>query len=577
MRLIFTLSVRNLFRQKRRNLFLGIGIGFGMLVLTVASSFSHGVVDVLINDIVGYAYGNLVIEGFAGNNTFKIIRDYPRIREIIYKTIKKEDLRNELNQNVGIYARAVGNGEADNVYIVGVNVRTKAERERLFNNFFTIEKGSFDNFSSKEIEYPIVISKEKAESLNVKVHDYLHVRLPMVTGQIQAARLNVIAVANANNSFMNNVLFMETERVKKLLGYKPWESASLQISLKDPQKKSRYYADLLRSKLKPGILSFTVKVGTLDCALLAYQNNQAAKNLLMKQLYFINGDFKETHSKNGVWVSQELAKKLSLERGESLKFQYQTKYRGVYEGIFLVDGIFQTDNRLPQNTILINEEQIFETYNRFIPGKTILLSEKANPLYPALATEWKLLPKSKDSQELQNKYNQERREATKQSKLDVVTMYEGASYVLQLESVLSLVTVIAVLMLFFIILIGVINTLRMTIRERTREIGTVRAIGMHKSDVRNMFIIETMLLTTIACICGFILGVIIMQFLGMIRFDVNHALSVILKDKHLYFKLNPLALLGNFAIILIISGVTAYFPARRAAKLSPVVALRSYE
>lgn len=60
MGLIFRLSLRNLFRQKRRNLLLGIGISFGMMILVVANSFSHGLVDVLINDIriqIFWAFG----------------------------------------------------------------------------------------------------------------------------------------------------------------------------------------------------------------------------------------------------------------------------------------------------------------------------------------------------------------------------------------------------------------------------------------------------------------------------------------------------------------------------------------
>ena len=48
-------------------------------------------------------------------------------------------------------------------------------------------------------------------------------------------------------------------------------------------------------------------------------------------------------------------------------------------------------------------------------------------------------------------------------------MYEGASDILKLEGVLNSITFIAVLLLFFIILVGVINTLRMTIKERTRK------------------------------------------------------------------------------------------------------------
>lgn len=68
MGLVFRLSLRNLFRQKRRNLMLGIGIAFGMMILVIANSFSHGMVDVLIKDIVSNAFGHLVIDGKMGNS-----------------------------------------------------------------------------------------------------------------------------------------------------------------------------------------------------------------------------------------------------------------------------------------------------------------------------------------------------------------------------------------------------------------------------------------------------------------------------------------------------------------------------
>ena len=86
--------------------------------------------------------------------------------------------------------------------------------------------------------------------------------------------------------------------------------------------------------------------------------------------------------------------------------------------------------------------------------------------------------------------------------MDVRTMYETADFILKFEFALYIVALVAVLILFFIILIGVLNTLRMTIRERTREIGTIRAIGMQKYDVKYLFITETVLLAALACLAG---------------------------------------------------------------------------
>jgi ABC-type antimicrobial peptide transport system permease subunit len=52
---------------------------------------------------------------------------------------------------------------------------------------------------------------------------------------------------------------------------------------------------------------------------------------------------------------------------------------------------------------------------------------------------------------------------------------------------------------------------------------------------------------------------------------------MILKDQHLVFKMNPVSLFSNFLLIMLIAAATAYFPARSAARLSAVEALRHYE
>lgn len=578
MGLIFRLSFRNLIRQRRRNLLLGIVIAFGMMILVIANSFSHGLVDVLINDVVSNVYGHLVVEGNTGfMYGYTMIRDKERIEKIIRENIDEEDLI-YMNENLGMFGRAVGNGEADNIVVVGVDANSDEAQEEFFNDFFTLVEGDFNEYFSKDIQYPIIISENKANSLNVKLHDVIRVRLPMVTGQIQAAKLTVIAIANANNSFMDIVLFMDAYRVKELLGYKPWESASLQVTLKDPRKNAEKYADILHEKLKPEIISTIGKIGNKESQLLAFKNTDQAKEILIKNIKIISGDREEGLAKDGVMISEELAQKTDLQVGDEFKFQYQTKYRGLYGETLKIDAIYQSDTKLGKSIVLLNEERIHEAYNKYVPADSNQeYIKEDNDLFSVLATEWKLLERSKDSQALQKKYKEQRKIKTDQAIFDVVTMYEGASDILKLEGVLNLITIIAVMVLFFIILIGVVNSLRMTIKERTREIGTVRAIGMQKKDIRNQFIMETLFLTLISCITGIVLGIIVMYGLTAISLDVNNALSMILKDGHINFKLNPTGILTNFILILLIAGITAYFPARRAANLAAVDALRHYE
>lgn len=577
MGVLLKLSLRNLLRQKKRNILLGLGIAFGMMIIVIANSFSHGMVDVLIEDVVTYAFGHIVVDSRIGSSGYHMIRDKRRIEWLIKNTIKPEDLRS-LNENPEIICRAVGNGAAGNIAITTIPMNGAGESAKVFNNLFTLVAGSYHDYFSKRIEYPVIISQSKAKSLNVKVHDVIRARVSMVTGQIQEAKLTVIAIAKVNNSFMNIALFMDGQRVKKLLGYKPWEASGLTIILREPQKNANQYAELLQRKLKPGIISIEGKLESEPCRILAFQNNASAQASLVKMIRITQGDRERSFGKKGVLLSNDLAQVLNVKPGDELTYRYTTKYRGNYEEKFKINAIYDSGTKLGHAVMLVNEERIHDTFDRFLPAQSQSADIAADdPLVKTLATEWKLLKRSANSDELEKKNRQERRIKTDQAKMDVITMYEGASDVLQLEDVMNLITIIAVMVLFFIISIGVINTLRMTIKERTREIGTIRAVGMQKRDVRNMFILETLQLTAFSCLAGLVLGIIIILITGAINFDINNSLSMILRGKHLYFKINPLGLISNFMLIMLFAGVTAYFPASRAAKLSAVEALRHYE
>lgn len=98
MKMLFNLSLRNLFRQKRRNLMLGIAIGLGVTILTMASSFSHGIEDIMFNKIVTYVAGHVSVnlnEGFG--KRVPIFRDRERLFGIIEKNVEKDA---EINRRI---------------------------------------------------------------------------------------------------------------------------------------------------------------------------------------------------------------------------------------------------------------------------------------------------------------------------------------------------------------------------------------------------------------------------------------------------------------------------------------------
>jgi putative ABC transport system permease protein len=112
-------------------------------------------------------------------------------------------------------------------------------------------------------------------------------------------------------------------------------------------------------------------------------------------------------------------------------------------------------------------------------------------------------------------------------------------------------------------LFGIVNTLVLTVFERTREIGMLRAVGMTRRQVRRMIRNESVVTSLI----GAALGIVVGFFLAIL---VTHALS----DQGIVFAV-PYTSIVFFVIAAIIVGLlAAIWPARRAGKLNVLEALQ---
>jgi putative ABC transport system permease protein len=132
----------------------------------------------------------------------------------------------------------------------------------------------------------------------------------------------------------------------------------------------------------------------------------------------------------------------------------------------------------------------------------------------------------------------------------------------QIAGLSAILNILYVLLALSIVvsLFGIVNTLVLTVFERTREIGMLRAIGMTRRQVRRMIRHESVITSLIGAAIGIVLGIVL-------------AALLIARVDFIEFTF-PTGQVIVFAIAAILVGIlAAIFPARRAAKLDPLQAL----
>lgn len=586
-KLLNSLAFRNLIRQRRRNLLLGIALAFGTMILVVANSFSAGITDTLLNKIVVQMTGHLelaIIERARPQNL--LIRD----REF-YTQFLQQNLHGirEIAENVAVFSRAIGIGKGENVIVVPADLGGKADPAESADAEYLVNRvleGNINDLLSPQYENPIAIFADKAKALNVKLFDTLKMRLKTVNGQEQSARFTVVMLLKSESLFESGALFLPLKNLKELRGIRNNETGSLQVTFKkfDSPRSVIRMADRLHALLKPQIAVIGGELfngkKNVPVTIGGFTQEFVKSSVVQKSLPLLEGDWFKDRDTDRIVLSESLAEELAVGEGDRVILRYLSIHSGEpIEHTFTVAAIASFVGAPSGITAWLPEAGFYRVYLGDLPQVRVLPeSQKVAEEWKAvLAPDFKLLPRTSTGDDLIKKNQELRKTNFYGPAIDVRTMYESASQVLELEGALNLITLIAVLILFLIILTGVVNTLRMTIRERTREIGTMRAIGIRSADVRNIFLFETFQLAFFSAIGGLLLAFAVMAILSSFAIETQSVLGIFLSKKRLYFLPQAGDILRNVMMILLVSTATAYFPSRRAAKLDPAEALRHIE
>ena len=271
------------------------------------------------------------------------------------------------------------------------------------------------------------------------------------------------------------------------------------------------------------------------------------------RLGIISGNYFTADDSGGVLVGKTLADKFKLKAGDTVSLLVNTSNGKVDQQTFTVRGIYNTRTpSVDENTVLMplaKAQAITQTQGH---ASIIFVLLKDIDQTPAVAS------------------------ALQAGQYEVKTYLEMNALVSQFEQMAN-----AYMYLLYLIVLGItatviVNTLVMSVFERTREIGILAAVGMKSSSIMVMFLIESFLLAVGGVIMGLVLGGLLVFYSTTFGFyfgNLGASYSGFLIGETIYGYFRFGDAVGLSIIAFIITLVAALYPAILAAGMEPVEAL----
>ncbi|HHG85082.1 MAG TPA: ABC transporter permease [Bacteroidetes bacterium] len=256
-------------------------------------------------------------------------------------------------------------------------------------------------------------------------------------------------------------------------------------------------------------------------------------------------------TESGDSVSYKLRKKLVLAFIGSDGETYNTQFR--------VGGVFKSlDSRFDASNIyvLASDLQAYVGAASNMHEVAFLLND------PAMA---------EDSTFLQDL-------AAKYPGLEVLNWKGIAPDLKMVSESFSITVTIFMSVILLALLFGIVNTMMMAILERTRELGMLMAVGMNKTKVFSMIMLETIFLTTVGAPIGLLAAYLSVSYFGKTGIDISaigEGTAQFGMRSIVYTSIDTSYYLQITFMVVIAALVASVFPARRALRLNPSEAVRA--
>jgi putative ABC transport system permease protein len=296
------------------------------------------------------------------------------------------------------------------------------------------------------------------------------------------------------------------------------------------------------------------------------------------------GKLEALEKPGSILLFEDQARDLEVKVGDGLTIQAPTP-RGVNNTLDVtVVAIAANMGMMSQFSSFINEQSLRQLYQLnddttgalmiYMPTSDLTLLKKTqDKLRDALAAAGYLVMEE-DPRAFFFKFENVTREAWTGQKLDITNWRDEVNFVSWTVDLMNFVAFFLAAVFLSIVGIGIMIVMWISIRERTREIGTLRAIGMQRGTVLMMFLSEGFLLGLLSTAAGALLGFGVAALINGANIALPPGFQFILMSDHLFIVPTlKWTLVAIGFITLVITGISL-IPSFIAARLKPVTAMQ---
>jgi ABC-type antimicrobial peptide transport system permease subunit len=160
----------------------------------------------------------------------------------------------------------------------------------------------------------------------------------------------------------------------------------------------------------------------------------------------------------------------------------------------------------------------------------------------------------------------------------VLSWKTASGQVAQISDILQTIITVFVILLFFVAIIIIMNTLSMNALERTEEFGMMRAVGAQKSFISRMFLSETFSLSFVFGGAGILVGVLATWIVRPLRIGSggNQILELLFGGEVFRPSLGPSGIIIGIVGLGIVTVLAVIYPVSVARKIRPLDAINRH-